>query len=284
VFGLSSWGASCSMPPGVPDRRDVQLVSGDAFERYNTEKQALLGGGFLKCQACADSFNEPTRAGYFGQLTNAVSNQVPYDGVQTTISQYDAGMADGKNPLDVPVKKKVPVCALFVPFKGPNGTVPTTGFTEAASQIKPPLGGPTTHVYINTTAAALKEKNLTKCLTQGTILHEALHNLMGLLDWVPQPWWALYGCQPPYDLKNFLAMEKPPGTDPDPDHGTMDVTTKLEAQGCAGPNQAFDGLAGEEVRSIDHDTWNHKVALDNGDRLAHCTACGNNSGGLSCHH
>src|SRR5262249_6899480 len=148
---------------------------------------------------------DPARSPYLNQLTAAVNGQVPYDGVQTNISQFAAGMSDGKNPTDVKIKKVVPVCALFQPFHGPNGVVRPRGLVTAASQIVPT---PATDIYINTNS-----KSLTM-LTQATILHENLHNLTGLQDFVEQNWRSLYGYQPPYDLKTFVGIELSPGVDP----------------------------------------------------------------------
>ena len=50
-------------------------------------------------------------------------------------------------------------------------------------------------------------------LTQGTILHEALHNMTGLYDFVGQDERNLYGYQPPYDLKTFVGIEPTPGVE-----------------------------------------------------------------------
>ena len=102
VFGLAFSGASCCAHWEVLQVR----LGGNALTQYNSEKQALLNSGSLSCPSCSTFFNgDPTRASYFGQLTNAVTTRVPYDGVQSTISQYDAGMFNtiltANNPIAV---------------------------------------------------------------------------------------------------------------------------------------------------------------------------------------
>jgi len=230
VFGPAVNRPSCSLPTDQAQREKVALT-GDALTKYNDEKQGLLNSGFLTCPSCSTFFNaDPTRATYFGQLTSAVTRQVPYDGAQTNISQYDAGMSDGKNPTDVRIKKIIPVCAIFVPFHGPHGTVQPRGVAAAASQIMPPQGGSATDTYINPDSKALAT------LTQGTILHETLHNLTGLEDFVQGDWRTSYGFQPPYDLKTLLGIETTPGVDPDPAGSTIDITNVLQQNQCAAQN------------------------------------------------
>ncbi|MGP8176261.1 MAG: beta strand repeat-containing protein [Terracidiphilus sp.] len=237
VFALPlRGGPSCQLPSGGGTK--VRL-GGAALRQYNNEQQQLLAGPYLTSpsppsppSSCAQFFNaDPIRSTYFSQLTGSVTRQQVWDGIQTNISQYDAGMSDGKNPIDVKIKKLLPVCALFVPFRGPNGVVSPQGLSVAASQVlvTPPASGPATDIYINTNPKALTG------LTQGTILHEALHNLTGLLDFVPQDWRSLYGYQPPYDLKTFVGIEVVPGADPNTGT-TKDITIQLRLKGCAGAN------------------------------------------------
>jgi hypothetical protein len=227
AFGLSKVGPNCSLGTSkVP-------LSGDAFTRYDEEKQALTASGTLTNAAgsCGTFFNSnPIRAPYYNLLGIAVSNQIPYDGVQTTKSQYDAGMSDGKNPTDVSIKKISPVCAIFTTWHGPHGSIRPGGTAVAAAQITPPAGGSATDVYINTNTKVLP------LLTQGTILHETLHNLTGLEDFVTTEWRRDYGFQPPYDLKTFVGIETTPGVEPDPTSSTTDITNKLEDQNCAANN------------------------------------------------
>ena len=126
--------------------------------------------------------------------------------------------------------KTSPVCGEFVPWRGSHGVVRPSGVTTAESQIAPSASGPATNVYINTNPKALAR------LTQGTILHESLHNLTGLSDFIEKGWRSLYGYQPPYDLKTFVGIELVPGVDPDPSGSTVDITTQLVSKGCAGAN------------------------------------------------
>jgi hypothetical protein len=210
-----------------------------ALLQYVTKKNQLLLGNYLTSPSCSAFFNnDPLRAAYYGQLTDPValvngtdpvSRQIPYDGSASNISMYDAGMSDGKNANDVRMKKRLPVCSLFVPFHGPYGTVRPLGLAWAASQMAAPAGGLATDVYFNTDPKALMS------ITQGTILHEVLHNLTGLFDFVDLDWRSRYGYQPPYDLKTFVGIEPKPGADPKPG-STNDITVQLRTNGCAGAN------------------------------------------------
>jgi hypothetical protein len=221
VLGLSNWGKNCSLGT------NKVALSGASLALYNNEKNALLNSGSIASNSCSTFFNaNPTRAMYYGAgnpagaiLTTAVTNQVPWDGVQTNISQYDAGMTDGIWLEDGAVKKKIPVCALFH-GKG----------TTAASQIMPPAGGTAaTDAYFNTGQVLAP-------LTQGIILHETLHNMTGLFDFVPSNIRTMYPYQPPYDLKTFVGIETTPGVNPDPLGSTNDITTTLVNNGCAANN------------------------------------------------
>jgi hypothetical protein len=129
----------------------------------------------------------------------------------------------------VKIKKAIPVCALFVSFHGPHGTVDPKGRVTAASQISQVGGVHATDIYINTNTRALST------LTQATILHEVLHNITGLYDFVPLNLRTAYGYQSPYDLKTFVGVELYPGVDPDPTT-TNAITVQLRSKGCAGSN------------------------------------------------
>lgn len=87
-----------------------------------------------------------------------------------------------------------------------------------------------TDTYITTDSTVLAG------VTQGTVLHETLHNLTGLGDFVPTQWRQDYGYQAPYDLKTLLGIETTPGVDPDPNGSTTDITKKLVDNGCVGSN------------------------------------------------
>jgi len=228
VFALLFWGPSCSLPANVGDRQKVSLT-GNALTQYTNEKQALLNSGSLTCPSCSSFFNaDPTRATYFSQLATAVTNQAPYDGPHTTISQYDAGMMNpalANFPRVVAIYKNSPVCSYFKYFKGvsPDGTT-------AVSQLAPIGGGTATDVYIDTSKTGLKY------LTQGEILHEALHNLTGLNDFWDTASRNMYHIGAPYDLKSLLGLEVAPGVDPDPQGRTIDITNILQQNQCAANN------------------------------------------------
>ena len=229
VFGLPNRGPGCQLPAGGGTK--VPL-SGAALTQFHAEGSALMLGNYLTSPSCSTFFTgTPLGANYLDPVSLAVIEQVPYDAVQSNISMYDAGMSDGKIPLDASVKKNSPVCGDFVAWHNKYGTHRVKGITSAESQISvlPPASGPATDIYINTAPSGLA------LLTQGTILHEALHNLTGLYDFMLGDWRTLYGYQPPYDLKTFVGIEPIPGVDPSPG-STHDITIQLVTQGCAGAN------------------------------------------------
>jgi hypothetical protein len=214
LFALSLWGPSCVLPKDPADRRQVKL-GGVALGQYNNLRQELTSSGDLTCDSCANLFNSnPTLAGYFGQLGNAVKNQSPYDGLQTNISWYEAGAlsaADLNDPRKVEIFKGAPVCGWFVSYLGSKGFVSVSGRAAAAAQLHPLTGGQATDVYINT-------KDL-KDLSPGTILHEALHNLTGKYDNLPQG----------DNLEELLGLNP----EKDCSNGTICITNKLIGAGCA---------------------------------------------------
>ena len=133
---------------------------------YQSAKQALLGGGYLTSAACSNFFNVYGRQQYFSQLTNAMQRQVAFDGIQTNISMYDAGLW-GLNDLNKPTFplhwQKTPICQNFT-ASSPN---------VAEAQVQ----SPATDAYINP-----RQNILRRYFSQSTILHEALHNLTGFPD------------------------------------------------------------------------------------------------------
>jgi hypothetical protein len=157
VFG-GGRGPKCELGTDKPN------LSGDALAAYHAAKESLLGGNYLTSQACSDFFAMEGISNYFGQLTSAVTNLAPFDGLQTTISMYDAGLWDHTviNQRTFPAQwQQTPVCASI------------TAATVAEAQVQKPA----TDVYINS------RKNVWKnYLTQSTLLHEALHGLTGLND------------------------------------------------------------------------------------------------------
>ena len=210
VFALAFWGPSCTLPPNPSDRHKVQL-SGDAWTQYDNLRKALILSGKLECPTCTDFFNQhPDLATYFSLLGWGLDLQVAWDGLQTNISWYDAGglsAADVNDPKKVEIYKGAPVCGWFVTYKGSKGTISVTGRTAAASQVHDINGYEAHDVYINT--------NDLQDLSQGTILHEVLHNLTGLYDDQLEKW---LGLDPKKDCPN----------------GSICITNALTGAGCAG--------------------------------------------------
>jgi hypothetical protein len=151
----------------------------------------------------------------------AVSQQIPFDGLQSNISQYDAGflsVADLSDPAKVKMFQGAPVCGQFISYRGLYGSVHVTNKVWAASQISSPDGGPVTDVYINT--------RLANGLSQATVLHEALHNLTGAYD---------------ADLETLLGLSPPdlhdvPNPNTDCPIGSICISDLLQKKGCSGPN------------------------------------------------
>lgn len=90
------------------------------FSTFSTLKQNLLQGGYLTSQPCAQFFQvNPTRSGYFSQLTSAVTNQLAYDGSKTTLNQKSAGVLDYNDPPEaIAIGAKSPVCNRFYSNSG----------------------------------------------------------------------------------------------------------------------------------------------------------------------
>ena len=122
---------------------------------------------------------------------------MPYDGSNSTISLYDAGSWTPDELKTYPIEnyKNSHMSCVLQSSNGGETTV-------AMAQVQPPA----TDIYINT--------HVLNYLTQGTILHEALHNLTGKND--PQ-------------LKTMLDL-------PLGQSATDDINHKLEGAGCAGTN------------------------------------------------
>jgi hypothetical protein len=216
-FVKDAWGGSCRLNPNgkVP-------LGADALAKYNELKAQLLSSGTLLAHtpaaSCQNFFEQDAvRKPYFAKLQDAVSSQIPYDGQLSTLSMFDAGMAPpvyiANYPEAIKQYKRMPVCGYVLTN---NGT--------AASQANAPNGLPR-DVYINSNPAVYAKR-----LTQATILHEVLHNLTGLPDWLRSD--QLRGSSHPVDLKDFLGMEFQLGVDPDLNHGTIDITNRLKAKQC----------------------------------------------------
>ena len=198
IWGLLWGGPKCALGTSQI------ALAGQALQQYNALKQKLLAGRYLTSDSCAAYFNaDPKRASYFNNLTDAVTRQVPYDGVLSNISLYAAGEWTARIAAlpTFAILKKTPVCSDF------SGA--SKDKVIAAAQTQPPG----TDVYINTSKL--------KKLTQSTILHEALHNLTGLEDIVDDP--------NILDLKGLLGI-------PRTSNGTEDINRILEAKGCVGTN------------------------------------------------
>jgi hypothetical protein len=143
-----------------------QKTGAAARAQYDDLKQKLLTflGALTPASSCAKLLGS-----YWNQVPAAVTRQVPYDGLLSNLSAYDAGEYTLKDQQDVdawPYFKKQPICSPFWNNRGDwSGIV-------ATAQTQPP----STDVYFAT------QKNALKNLTQSTVLHESLHNLTGLDD------------------------------------------------------------------------------------------------------
>jgi hypothetical protein len=158
LFAAAGKGSKCQLGGAKP------ALGGPALEQYASAKKALLDGNYLTSPACSAFFNAKGRDNYFSKLTSAVKKQTPYDGLQTTISMYEAGMwnaHDENKPTFPSVWQKTAVCQTF------------NTWIVAEAQLQPPG----TDVYLNADPKVWKTY-----LAQSTVLHEALHNLTGLQD------------------------------------------------------------------------------------------------------
>lgn len=101
-------------------------------------------------------------------LGAALDVQVPFDGIQSTISLFDAGtwVADDMKKPTWPLFKTTPMCAEMRQGRGGNLEV-----ANARTQMDGLSPGH--DVYWNTTKEGLQH------LTQATVLHETLHNITG---------------------------------------------------------------------------------------------------------
>jgi hypothetical protein len=190
-----SAGPNCSLGNAKPE------LSGGARQTYDTLRQGLLThlASLPKSSPCFQMLN--AAGGPFTPLAvrAAVSLQLPFDGLKSTLSIYAAGLWNEKNKTYVNWSHypKIPVCGDFWDAHGKWNK------STAESQLQPPG----TDVYIDTLAEALPN------LTQGTILHESLHNLSGLDD------------QDLYQVLTKLNLGLRP---------TKAITQALEAAGCTG--------------------------------------------------
>jgi len=213
-------------------------LTGDALQRYRTEKQQLLAGNSLASTSCSNFLNNQlgnmdASSQYPDRLLFAITQlppppelPTPYDGLQTNISWYEAGFGSEyyltRFPSTLSTFQGSPVCGSFVTFKGQHGGIgnPQPGRTTAAAQVRPTAGATPTDIYINT--------ELVQTLDQATIVHEALHNVTRLDD---------------YDLELYLGLtpqwdcpqDSTPQTCPCKT-GSMCITDILRKNGCGGAN------------------------------------------------
>lgn len=216
VFALPYRGGFCST--SLQPNNDPPIpLGGPALTKYQLLKQEITSAGYLTVtpSTCSNFFQlDPVRVLYFDQLQDAVTRQTPYDGSLTTISLYDAGMLSptvaAVSPVSVSSYKTAPVCSLFLTQ------------SRAAAQLTAP-NGPATDVYITT------RPDILPLVSQATILHEALHNLTGLHDFLDLD--QRIGTPPPFDLKTFMGLELKPGINPRP-RDTTDISEKLKEVMC----------------------------------------------------
>jgi hypothetical protein len=207
LSSLLGGGPKCKLgtdkiPLGQEELSKDQPAGAAALAQYNDLKQKLLTllGSLAPTSACATFFNaNPQRAPYLSRLSTAVTNQVPYDGLLSNLSMYDAGeWTQAATQLKTwPLFKKTPQCSQYWDSRGDwSGVV-------ASAQTQPPG----TDIYIDTLKDALRN------LTQATILHESLHSLTGLND------------DDLYHLLSGQILNNRP---------TVVINTVLEQNGCAG--------------------------------------------------
>jgi hypothetical protein len=205
AFAMIHFGPSCTLGTGPP----ISL-GGAALTQYTNLRQQLISGGYLTCTSCQLYFQmNATLNANFPNLTTAVNAQMPYDGLQSNLSFFAAGMltaADRNVPKKVEILQGVPVCGNFITYRGAYGIEVVGRRTTAASQLSTSTGAAATDIYVNT--------NDLKDLSQGTIVHETLHNLIGIYDDV---------------LEQLLSQ--PAANCPT----SNCITTALQGAGCAAP-------------------------------------------------
>jgi hypothetical protein len=144
-------------------------LQGDALSKYAQLKSSLLSFLATPTASCSAMLN-PVLANNnsdFTALLGAINQQVPYDGVLSNLSMYDAGTWTDKDTYfpTWPKYRTYAICGQFW-----NGSIWSGTVALAQTQA------PSTNVYIASQPVGLKN------LTQSTLLHEALHNLLKLRD------------------------------------------------------------------------------------------------------
>ena len=145
-------------------------------QQYEQIVSDLLASDNLTSQAgqCGTFFNSNSQlAPYFSQLKAAVSQQVAFDGLQSTISMYNSGIWTQAQIDDAATRIQLlntPVCWTFSKLAKGKGD---WNSIVAQAQIQPPA----TDIYLFSGKQAIKN------LTQSTVLHETLHNLTRMDDY-----------------------------------------------------------------------------------------------------
>jgi hypothetical protein len=157
-----------------------ETLSGDlqagnaALNQYNASKASLLAylGTLTPTSTCATS---PGLGPLFGQLQLAVEMQVPFDGPDTTLSEWAAGAwieeQYNQNPS---MQAQWQADWLATPVCGEFWKQGTWSGTTAVATAAP--GWVRQGVYFATQKTAIPR------ITEATILHEALHNMTGFGD------------------------------------------------------------------------------------------------------
>ncbi|HTC93459.1 MAG TPA: hypothetical protein VK699_08405 [Terriglobales bacterium] len=186
------------LPPKV-----LPLTGTPLANRLSSSKDKLLLSNLMNSPACSAYFNsDPARAQYYpnSQLQVAVGRQVQYDGADSVISMYDAGMwedALGATRAKALLSDEYISCHMRNPSNMMLSDINRVIVAESQVQL------PATDSYYNRYG-----KNY---IDPSTILHEALHNLTRLDD---------------DDLRKLLGI-KLGGND------TSDIGAKMETVGCA---------------------------------------------------
>src|SRR6185503_14009989 len=216
------WGAQCQLaPPGVLGK---EPLSNDVIAniRYLLAKEALLASGSpFNSNACTQSLSGLQTPINKTDLANLINRLNPYNALLSTISQYDAGMILPRQIGDLVAEitlKGAPVCEkLLIRTRRNRTSVDET--TVAIAQVFEWSGLPPSDIYINAYPGVA-----TAFLTQGTIVHEALHTLTRL----PHPTNGIN--EPTLD-----ALLGPPSNGfPKAYPQEGDVTRRIRELGCAG--------------------------------------------------
>jgi hypothetical protein len=180
VFGLSFFGPTCNLGNSKPS------LAGQARTVYNAKRDSLRNSGTISSQMCQQFFTDttrldwnPARAAYSTmQVIAGVDRQDPFNGRLATLSMFDAGVFAGaavSNPAALSALRRIltlrPVCGEFIPKPDL-----TTAMAQAAAPPSTQAPNPPQDIFVNSDSVAIS------ILSEGTVLHEALHNLTGRID------------------------------------------------------------------------------------------------------